>query len=219
MAPQAHPTSWKCRSCESSKVEQSPDYGEFYLICHDCGILFMPQDEEDEGTEITASVVSCPHCASVDSIFLYGDQETCSVCGLDPDEENIPASEMAHLWKDRGPEVGDKERTIRETMLAGQTKFDAETRIGYFLRNFCGPHCSLANSCPQTTRNFARCFREEMGTSNETMGKGKKRRKSRKKKQGKEKAHSAWLLVAGGGWYNRNKQYGTKTYSEEQVTG
>jgi len=218
MSPQNHSMSLRCRSCTSKKIEKSTDYGEFFFICHDCGCLFMPDEDEDEGIEITASVASCPHCSSADDFSVYGDQEICDFCGLDPNERDLPAHELAHLWKGRGSDVGEGERTIQETMLEGQAKFSPNSRIGLFLRNFCGPHCSLAHSCPQTTKNFSRCFREEMGPGADNMGKGRKRKNKSKKdrKRKREETSTAWVAVAGKGWYKKTKEYETKTYSGKQ---
>lgn len=216
----------RCRDCQSEKVEVAWEFAEAYLICHDCGVLFMPEDE-DSGHEITASVVKCPHCESVDAIVVYGGEEQCNICGLDPSREDYPAIEIAHLWKNRSEEHEDDDKLIREVMVSGPGKFRHDSNIGGFLRASCGPHCSFAHACPQTTKIFSRCYREEKSSPQEDevskrQRKGKnKEEKARRKAERKayQRLHSrAWLFAAGGGWYVRTGKYATETHHQEQST-
>lgn len=215
----------KCRDCQSDNVSQASDYGEFYNICHDCGVLFMI----DEELEVTASIMKCPHCESVDAIVANGGDEVCNICGLDPNEEEYESGALAHLWKSRGPEHEEEDRLIREVMLSEKmAKFRTGSNIGNFLRSSCGPHCPYAASCPQTTKNFSRCYREETSTWENEMGKRKRKSKGKNKaakalrkakKQAWQRLHSrAWLFAASGGWYVRSKKYATETDHQEQYT-
>jgi len=213
-----------CPDCGSECVQECSDRS--HRVCHDCGSMFETQEQ----SEITASIIKCPHCESVDAVVAYGGEEQCYICGLDPNNENIPTAELAHLWKTRTPEMDD-ENLIREIMLIplknGKTRFAFGSNIGDFLRTVCGPHCSYAGDCPQTTKNFSRCYREELATEEDVMskrGKGKnKAEKARRKEEKKlwNQLHSrAWLFAPPEGWFVSKRNYESETiYQEQSGTG
>jgi hypothetical protein len=202
---------------------RSAVFDENALVCHDCGAL----TEAEAPLEITACVMKCPHCASIDAIMLYGNEEICQICGLDPNEVDPPIEKLAHLWKrrtDKTPE--DEKPLIRELMLmknaSGEERFRPTSRIGNFLRTICGPHCALASECPQTTANLGRCFREERETPGEDMPKRRKKNKAEKARRKEEKKawnrlHSrAWLFASPTGWYVSELNYEPETVYQEQ---
>ncbi len=215
-----------CPDCGSECIQECGD--EKHLVCHDCGSMFEPQDQ----LEITASIsiMKCPHCESVDAIHAYGGEEVCHICGLDPNDTSIPTAELAHLWKKRTPEMDD-ENLIREIMLIpnknGEPRFALGTNIGNFLRTVCGPHCTYAAECPQTTKNFSRCYREERSTEEDVMskrGRGKnKAEKARRKEERRvwNRLHSrAWLFAPPEGWFVSKRNYEPETiYQEQSGTG
>jgi hypothetical protein len=191
--------------------------------------MFEPQDQ----LEIIASisVIKCPHCESIDAIHAYGGEEVCHICGLDPNDTAIPARELAHLWKKRTPDMDEDEKLIREIMLIEnankEERFRPISNIGNFLRTVCGPHCTYADECPQTTKNLSRCFREERATEEDVMskrGKGKnKAEKARRKEERKvwNQLHSrAWLFAPPEGWFVSKRNYEPETiYQEQSGTG
>ncbi len=200
------------------------------LICNSCGIIMVleePLDDEEEPDadfEVSASFVSCPHCRTIDEIQVGGGEEWCSACGLDPNCTNYPPERLAHLWK-QGSE-------IQESMKRGTPK-NSMSRLYRFLTNFCGPHCSLAQNCPQEIGNFVKCFHEEVLESDDpdllhversAMGKGKKKRRRRaERKQEQERIRKekerAVLVCAGSGWYNKRYCNETKDPQESTHTG
>jgi len=170
--------------------------------------------------------MKCPHCESIDAIVVYGGEEQCNICGLDPNNKDVPTSDLAHLWKARTPEMDD-ENLIREMMTTlnanGNPRLVLGTGVGNFLRAVCGPHCSYASECPQTTKNFSRCYREERNTEEDVMskrGKGnKKERKARRKEEKKlwNQLHSrAWLFSPPTGWFVSKRNYESETIYQEQ---
>lgn len=215
-----------CRECGSECIQESTDYGESFMICHDCGILF-PQEEVSRTREISAHVMKCPHCESIDAITVWGGEEHCNICGLDPNDLDLTARELAHLWKKRTPEMDEDQNLIRELMLIpnanGEPRFAANSKIGTFLRTMCGPHCVYAEKCPQTTKNLARCWREERATEEDDMSKrGKKKNKAEKARRKEEnrlwnQLHSrAWLLAPPTGWFVSMRNYESETIHQEQ---
>jgi len=170
-------------------------------------VLQEPYDDEEEPEEeVSASFVSCPHCCTVNEIQIAEGNEWCSGCGLDPNEENPSPEDLSHLWK-----LGSG---IRETMERGIPKTTL-TRLYRFLTNYCGPHCSFAEDCPQSTGNFAKCYREEVLESEDPdllhigeseVGKRKRSRKARKKEKERirKEKEKAVLQCAPSGWYAQN---------------
>ena len=190
------------------------------LICNACGIIMVLQDshdEEESDFETSASLVSCPHCRTVDEIQIEGGEEWCAGCGLDPNQTEVPSEELAPLWKEGSG--------IREAMERGVPKSTA-SRLYRFLTNLCGPHCSLAQSCPQATGNLAKCFDEEVLESEDQdllhvgrneVGRSKKKRsrKERKERIRKEKGRAV-LACSSSGWYN--KRYYNETEDPQKST-
>lgn len=208
----------ECRQCGSSKTGSGLEagFGYGYLVCFDCGELFMPLDEEEE---VEAQLEKCPHCSSVDALVEHKGSWCCRVCGLEPQDLDYTGRELAHLWKSRTSEHEEGETLIREVMSSDPNKFKPNSNIGRFLRNYCGPHCSFAKHCPQTTTNFSRCYNEERSTRGDEMSKrrGKKRQKNKSERKAWKKLHSrAWIFVASNGWYTRQRHYASETHYNEQ---
>lgn len=228
MTLQTHSVPLGCRECGSECIQQTTDYGENFLICHDCGVL-IPSEVETR-TELTASIVHCPHCESIDAITVWGGEESCNICGLDPSDPEPSAHALSHLWKARTPEMDD-EKLIREIMIIpnknGEPRFLASTGVGNFLRTVCGPHCSYSAECPQTTKNLSRCYREERHIEEDVMSKrGKGKNKIAKALRKEEKRlwnqlHSrAWLFSPPTGWFVSKQNYESETiYQEQSSTG
>jgi hypothetical protein len=190
------------------------------VLCNYCGIIMVMQDEEEVSEEddtddvvVSASFVACPHCKTVNEVQIAGGEEWCAGCGLDPSVVDYPSEQLASLWK---PGSG-----IRDSMERGIPK--TSTRMYRFLTNFCGPHCSYAESCPQSTRNFATCFREEvlegedpqlLQIVEDDVGKrSSKRQRRRERREAEERMRKekakAVLACAGSGWYKR--KYSSET--------
>lgn len=145
----------ECPQCKSENLTwQELGTGDNVIKCHSCGIWIRPQDEnrEPETSIVSASVLSCPHCREVGEIQIAEGLEWCAGCGLDPNQEIYPSDEIAKLWKE-----GSK---IREMMEADIKALQPPTKMGTFLRSNCGPHCTFAESCPQSAANFAKCYNE-----------------------------------------------------------
>jgi len=177
------------------------------LLC-ECGVMLVLQDdyEEEPEEEVSASFLSCPHCRTVNEIQIAEGDEWCGGCGMDPNRLDYPPEELAHLWKEGSG--------IRDTMERGVPK-STMARIYRFLTNFCGPHCSFAESCPQSTGNFAICYREEVLEGKDPdllyigetdVGKKKKNRKARKKEKERirKEKEKAVLKCSASGWYAQN---------------
>jgi hypothetical protein len=171
-------------------------------------------EEEEADTTLSASFFSCPHCRTVNEIEIAGGEEWCSGCGLDPSERDLPSEQLASLWKEGAG--------IRKSMERGIMK--PTSRMYRFLTNFCGPHCSFAEACPQSTGNFAKCFREEVLEGDDPqllqiveddVSKRSSKRQRRRERHAaeevirKEKA-KAVLACAGSGWYERKYRSETK---------
>ncbi len=172
------------------------------LLC-ECGVMLVLQDDYEDEEEVSASFLSCPHCRTVNEIQVEEGDEWCCGCGLDPNRTDYPPEELAHLWKEGSG--------IRDTMERGIPK-STMARIYRFLTNFCGPHCSFAEACPQSTGNFAVCYREEVLDSKDPdllhigetdLGKKKKNRKARKKEEERirKEKEKAVLKYSASGWY------------------
>lgn len=206
----------QCPDCDSRHVDLGFDYEPNFYVCHDCGTFFEAQNQP---TEITASVMKCPHCETVDSLVLEGDKEYCSGCGLDPNNTELSSEEIAHLWKGRCEENREAKTLIREVLERGLCK--PNTNLGNFIRTTCGPHCTFAFQCPQTAGNFSRCYSEEF--DNGEMSKRRRKSNSTKKqrkaeKKALKKLHSrGWLFAASDGWYVRERKYVTETPNPEQA--
>ncbi len=226
----------RCPDCNSGSIQVSIDAGEDYLICHDCGVLWLEDAEEDVDLEITASIVCCPHCETVDEIRTYGGAEQCNVCGLDPDRRNYPIEELAHLWRGRRRDDPD-DKLIREIMqkltATGEERFSPTSGIGIFLRSECGPHCSSGMQCPQTTKDLAGCWRQSRlrDAGDDEMSKRKRGKKGHKHKKSPEekaarkaaraafeKLHSrSWLFTPNEGWFVSIKNYESETIYRERA--
>lgn len=222
-----------CRECGSECIQENSDYGENFMVCYDCGILF-PKAKEEDVREVTACIMKCPHCESIDAITIWGGEEHCNICGLDPNDPEPSARALSHLWRSRTPDM-DEDKLIRELMLIsnanGEDRFPARSSVGNFLRTSCGPHCVYASQCPQTTKNLARCYKEDRleGEEEEDMskrgrGKGKKKiEKARRKEEKKiwNQLHSrAWLFAPPKGWFVSMRNYESETiYQDQSSTG
>ncbi len=199
------------------------------LFCSSCGIVMVleePLDDEKEPVadfEVSASFISCPHCLTVNEIHVAVDEEWCSACGLDPNCTDYPPERLSHLWKE--------DSGIQESMKRGIPK-NTMSRLYRFLTNFCGPHCAFAESCPQDTGNFVKCFQEEVIESDDpdllhvergTMGKGKNKRKRAERRQEQERIRKererAVLVCSGSGWYNKRYCNEAKDPQESTHTG
>lgn len=182
------------------------------VVCYACGAIMVIQGEDDldeveQQSELTASFSTCPHCKTVDEVQVEGGQEWCSACGLDPNIDDYPAEQLASLWRD--------DSGIQNMMQRGVPK--PNSRMYKFLTNYCGPHCAYAGQCPQTTRNFATCLREEvLDDPNEQLlqdigddvGSKSGRRQRRRERKAEEarirkEKERAVLVYAGSGWYDR----------------
>lgn len=173
------------------------------IFCHECGIFMCLQDQEEEeyaDFELSASFVSCPHCKTVNEIQVAGGDEWCSGCGLDPNTPDYPTEQLASLWKE--------DSGIRNFMERGIPK--TTTRMYRFLTTFCGPHCTFADECPQSTENFSTCLKEEaeedpMLLRGETKVGSKKKRRKRERKLEVQRIErekkKAVIEFSPSGWY------------------
>lgn len=171
------------------------------VFCYICGVIMVIQDQEEDAgdLEITASFTSCPHCNTLDEIQVANGEEWCNGCGLDPNKLDYSTQELSTLWK--------KGSGIRAFMGRGVPK--TTSRLYRFLINFCGPHCVYAEDCPQSTKNFTICMKEEIENDSgillvETkMGSKKKQKKARKiERQRIEKEKKrAVVQFSPSGWY------------------
>lgn len=176
-----------------------------FLVCSECGITIViresdDEEEESEQQEAAVSAISCPHCCTVGEIQIAGGSEWCSSCGLDPSRRDLPAKSLLRLWK--------SESGIQKLMMRDIPR-STESRLYEFLTNFCGPHCSLAKSCPQATKNLARCYHEEVLDNDDAalLTSLKNRTKNAGEKEKSRilgKKERAVLQCAPSGWYARN---------------
>jgi hypothetical protein len=218
-----------CPLCGSDNVVGLVDYsGDLAgrMMCATCGCEFSVLEgvEEAEGLEeeesIHADILVCPHCASVDSIVAYGDTEWCGECWLDPNNLDQDSPDIAGLFKG-----GIKRALLNDVKMLGVGR-----SYGVFVREECGPHCSLAKSCPQDTGILIKCFKEELSSEeedNEIVGKRKRGKKSRKNRSQKQvrnhnrKAHKhvpskVAFSCAPGGLLEKMILYGTTDPDTEQ---
>jgi len=156
-------------------------------LCRYCGCEFsiiegMEEaeglEEEEEEEDIHGVILVCPHCATVDSIQIYGDNEWCGECWLDPNVLDQESPEIAKLFKG-----GIKRALERDVPMLKSHKL-----YGKFVREECGPHCSLAKSCPQDSAILIKCFNEEYSSEeedSENVGKRKRGKKGKGKKRNK----------------------------------
>lgn len=209
------------------------------VLCNQCGIIMVLPEEEDDvelaederaalsaeqaDFEVVASFSTCPHCKTVNEIQVAAGEEWCSGCGLDPNEEDVPVEQLASLWKE--------DSGIRNSMERGIMK--PHSRMYQFLTTFCGPHCSYAADCPQSSKNFATCFREEvlegedpqlLQTVGDDVGKrSSKRQRRRDRKAAEERTRKekgkAVLACAGSGWYERKYRNETEDPQRPAHTG
>jgi hypothetical protein len=147
----------------------------------------------------------------------YGGEEFCKHCSLDPNVQDYPAEEIAHLWKEN-----HNEKSIREVMLRGLGQFRPGSNIGIFLRENCGPHCEAADECSQTTKDFSACYSVEkaatLNMGRKKKGKNKKKHRSpeeiaarearkKEKREWRELHSRAWLFTPSEGWFVSTKNY------------
>lgn len=205
------------------------------ILCNRCGIIMVLPDEDDDvelakderealadeqdNAEVVASFSTCPHCKTINEVQVAGGEEWCSGCGLDPSAVDYPPEQLASLWNENSG--------IRNSMERGIPK--PGTRMYQFLTTFCGPHCAYAPNCPQSSSNFATCFREEvieggdaqrLQTVEDDVGKRSKRQRRRERKAAEEVVRKekgrAVLACAGSGWYER--KYLNETQDPQRPT-
>jgi hypothetical protein len=174
-----------CPLCGSDNVVGLVDYsGDLAgrMMCATCGCEFSVLEgmdaEAEEEENIHADILVCPHCASVDSIVVYGDNEWCGECWLDPNELNQDSESIAELFK------GGIKRALGKDVP--MLRFGKS--YGNFVREECGPHCSLSKSCPQDTGILIKCFQEELSSGEEDsqiVGKRKRGKKGKGRRRNK----------------------------------
>ena len=170
----------QCPECGSEKLgglSNVVESGEDSFLCHDCGVWM--QISQVEGIEVAAALAVCPHCKTVGEITEGGGEEWCLGCGLNPNIRDYPTPTLSHLWK--------KDSDIRRLMQRGMRMWDPDSRMGEFLRNYCGPHCAYAEVCGQETGNFVTCFREEFSHNSLGEDMSRKSRKARKQREQKQR--------------------------------
>ena len=166
-------------------------------LCRKCACEFSVLEgrgADDEEEDIHGVVTVCPHCMSVDSIQIYGDIEWCGECWLDPNELDPSSPEIAKLYKG-----GIKRALERDVGM-----LQAGKPYGEFIRQECGPHCSLAKACPQDTGILIKCFKEEFSSEeedSEIVGKRKRGKKGKGRKKNKIQ--------------NRVREYNQKAHKHE----
>ncbi len=219
----------KCKYCKSSAMQVMPGWNG-RIICHGCNRIFDPE-ESASTLEITASVVHCPHCETVDEIVVHAGEEGCENCGLDPNILDYPIEKLAHLWKQRDGCTESGSSLIGEVMLRtnknGEPRFTHTSAIGSWLRTTCGPHCAEASDCEQTVKQIFRCRRESKtgsgNTEDDSMSKRRKRggrgesEKKRKKKEKKLSHSRAWLLAPSTGWFVSIRNHESETIYQERI--
>ncbi|KKM17223.1 hypothetical protein LCGC14_1677930 [marine sediment metagenome] len=192
-------------------------------MCRKCACEFSVLEgggSGDEEEDVHGIIAVCPHCMSTDSIQIYGDNEWCGECWLDPNELDQSSPEIAKLYR------GGIKRALEKDVWM----LRPELRYGKFIRQVCGPRCSFAESCPQDTGIMIRCFNEELSSEeedNEIVGKRKRGRKSRKNRSQKQimkhnrKAHKhvpskVAFLCSKGGLLEKMILYGIADPDTEQ---
>jgi len=204
-------------------VDISGDLAGRYL-CRTCACEFTiyegMEDVDDEEEDVHGFITVCPHCMAADSIQIYGENEWCGDCWLDPNELDQDSSEIAKLYKG-----GIKSALEREVPMLNPGKV-----YGKFVREECGPHCSFAKECPQDTDILIKCFNEEYRSGEEDekiVGKRKRGKKSRKNRSQKQimkhnrRAHKhvpskVAFFCSKGGLLEKMVLYGTTDPDTEQ---
>jgi hypothetical protein len=221
----------RCVRCQSDNLSGKPliDDGNTLITCNACGTWMAIPEQEGEETdeielgyaEVSASFQTCPHCKNVDAITVYGGEEVCQNCGLDPNKEDYPSEEIAHLWKEGS--------SIRGFLERGRCR--PTSNIGTFFRKFCGPHCTYAEDCPQDTKQFQTCYSESRNdvlriTSphllqiEDEFDMGKRRQKNRRRKQRAaqkeaEQRKTSVFVCRTGGWLERYLRINHETSRKE----
>ena len=218
-----------CPLCKSEDivglVDISGDLAGRYM-CRECACEFSileGTENDDEEEDVHGVITVCPHCMSVDSIQMYGDNEWCGDCWLDPNDLDQDSPEIAKLYKGG----------IRRALEKDVKMLKPEKLYGKFVRQECGPHCSLAKSCPQDAGNLIKCFKEEFSSEEEdieTVGKRKRGKKGKGRKENKfqnrvrnhnRKAHKhtpskVAFFCSKGGLLEKMILYGTANPDTEQ---
>jgi hypothetical protein len=192
-----------CPLCGSDNVVGLVDYsGDLAgrMMCATCGCEFSVLEgmdvEAEEEENIHADILVCPHCATADSIVVYGDNEWCGECWLDPNNLDQDSVGIAELFKGG----------IKRALLNDVGMLRAHRSYGRFVRQECGPHCSLAKSCPQDTGVLIQCFKEEYSSEEEDSEIVGKRKRGKKGKRKRNKLQSQ----AGNYGKNRHKHVPSK---------
>ena len=203
------------------------------VVCTNCGATMMISDEaEAEEKEQD----SCPHCHTVGEVLLIEGRKECQGCGLDPSRMDYGPRDLSRLWK-----YGTGIRNFMERGMPSP-----RTGMFRFLTNYCGPHCNLAKNCPQDTKNFVLCRKEEeqdpscpdvvlqllqIGDGDVGRRRGRKRKqKQQGPKQGKKyrkdkaspKTDVAILECAAHGWWHQRymtEQHETEDSQKPEDTG
>lgn len=142
----------ECVQCGSKDLSGLPCVSTGFgntIICQTCSKIMIVVDEEEE-TDTEASVEVCPHCSCIDTLMVYGDEDICRECGLDPTVPDYPSEDIAHLWREGS--------AVRRALEKGRGRVGG--KIGTFFRNFCGPHCSLSDNCGQSSSQMRICYSE-----------------------------------------------------------
>jgi hypothetical protein len=217
-----HSIPTKCSRCESKNLWGADEVSFGYddsIRCNACGHIMVVVDWVDptelEGEDFGIPPVDdCPHCHSVDTIMVFGDQEVCQSCHLDPTVLDYASPEIAHLWKEGS--------SMRRWLTNGRARAGAP--LGTFFRNFCGPHCAYAEDCDQDAAQMKICFKElkpevlaiispHLPQPEDDMSKRSKRRK--KKEKSKENMRSLFIC-APKGWFKKYMRESDETICEER---
>lgn len=180
-----------CPLCSSNHIVGLVDFSgdlQGRYLCRSCWCEFSIHEsddgegdgEEDDSEEetVVGMIVVCPHCASINSIACYGDKEWCEDCWLEPDELNQESPVISSLFK------GGIARILEDDSPMCRP----QGLLGKFVRQECGPHCTLAKNCPQNVGNLVKCFREEFSEEekdSEIVGKRKRGKKGKGRKKNK----------------------------------
>ncbi len=143
----------KCVRCGSTYLNaETPVEGETsnVIVCQSCG-GWMVVNPEGCVEHVKTSPPVCPHCMSAEGIKVEMGDEWCANCGLDPNEDGYGPAELSLLWA-RGS-------GIRAFMAENRPNINS--RYFRFLKNHCGPHCTMEDMCTQSTREFVVCFKIE----------------------------------------------------------
>ena len=205
-------------------VDISGDLAGRYM-CKTCACEFSVTEDvksDDEEEDIHGLILVCPHCATIDSIQIYGDNEWCGECWLNPNDLDQGSPEIAKLFKGG----------IKRVLEKNAPMIGADRLFGKFIRQECGPHCSLAKSCPQDVGIMIRCFKEEYSSEEEDIetvgkrkrgkkGKGRKNRLQNQVRNHNRRAHKqvpskVAFFCSKGGLLEKMILYGTQDPDTEQ---